>query len=221
MRITGSGSLWGPPEDSARSAFACTRAGRGIWASLHRHGQTRTAPTSAKRCDWPRHLAPVQFGVVSGPKAGFERPGPWRSGEPTAARSIFGRNSEGSLLSVNSAHRSVISCTVSNFPRTRGRAVRLCLAADVLSGKERGIFRTLVLSELSVDQVTRLDDRSGRVCPESVQRGRSARREDRGELLCDGKGIAFIPWDPLLVWVGRRTKPVSALADVAAGHGRS
>jgi len=206
MRITGEG-IWGEPKDPEAARRVLHRAlelGVNFIDTADAYGPEVSERLIAET------LRPYPPGLVIATKGGLLRDGPgrWRpDGRPSHLREAL----EGSLrrlgldrVDVYQLHRPDPRVP---FEESLGELVRL---------RDEGRIRHIGLSNVNEAQL-----RSALAVTEivSVQNRFSlSDRSSDGELaLCEERGLAFLPWNPLDV--GRLTRPGGPLDGAAAEHG--
>jgi aryl-alcohol dehydrogenase-like predicted oxidoreductase len=206
MRITGEG-IWGEPRDREEAKRVLRRA---IELDVNFIDTADAYGPEVSERLIAETLRPYPPGLVIATKGGLLRDGPgrWRpDGRPSHLREAL----EGSLgrlglerIDVYQLHRPDPNVP---FEESVGELVRL---------REEGRIRHIGLSNVNRRQ---LEQAMGTTEIVSVQNRYSlADRSSEDELeLCERRGLAFLPWNPLDV--GRLTRPGGPLDGAAAEHG--
>jgi pyridoxine 4-dehydrogenase len=186
MRITGKG-IWGPPEDRGEAIRVLRRSlelGINLIDTADSYGPEVSERLIAEA------LHPYPSGLVIATKVGFRRPGPnqWREdGRPEFLRTQV-HGSLGRLrlerIDLLQLHRIDPKVPVDD---QIGALTRL---------QEEGKIRHLGLSEVSVDQIRRVQGLADIVSVQNLYNLSHRKSEDVLEF-CEAEGIGFIPWFPL------------------------
>ncbi|GLC25467.1 aldo/keto reductase [Roseisolibacter agri] len=203
MQITGPG-VFGPPRDrdeAIRVLRRCVALGVDFIDTADSYGPNVSEELIAEA------LHPYPAGLVIATKAGFERPGPgsWiTNGRPEHLRA----QCEGSLRRLK----------LERIDLWQLHRIDHKVPADEQFGvmaelQREGLVRHLGLSEVSVEQI----EAARRVVPIVTVQNRYNLAEREAERVlehCEGLGIGFIPWYPLLT--GRLAEEGGPLARAAA-----
>ena len=206
MRITGDG-VWGPPKDRDEAIRVLRRAvelGVTLIDTAEAYGPHVSEELIAEA------LHPYPQGLVIATKGGFDRPAPgkWKeNGRPERLREEL--------------HGSLERLRVERIDLWQLHRIDKSVPEDEQFGalrefQQQGLVRHVGLSEVGVEQIER-----ARVWVDvaSVQNRYNLQVREWEPVLkyCEQKGIAFLPWHPLLV--GKLAAADGPLQETATRHG--
>jgi aryl-alcohol dehydrogenase-like predicted oxidoreductase len=187
MRITGPG-IWGPPRDRPEAIAVLRRA---IALDITLIDTAASYGPHISEALIAEALFPYPASLVIATKGGLDRPGPdrWTSnGRPEHLRADL----EGSL------RRLRVDCiTLYQLHRVDPGVPEADQFGVFQRFKEEGKIQHVGLSEVTVDQI----ERARAFFPVASVQNRHNLAEREWEAVvdyCDSRGIAFIPWSPLL-----------------------
>jgi pyridoxine 4-dehydrogenase len=206
MRITGEG-IWGEPRDPEAARRVLRRA---LELDVNFIDTADSYGPEVSERLIAETLRPYHSGLVIATKGGLLRDGPgrWRpDGRPSHLRAAL----EGSLRRLGLGRIDLYQWHRPDprvpFDESLGELIRL---------RDEGKIRHIGLSNVDEGQLRRALSATEIV---SVQNrfSLSDRSSDGQLVLCEQRGLAFLPWNPLDV--GRLTRPGSPLDGAAAEHG--